>query len=64
MKGRIILCTILALMIYAITGDWILMVIGICAYIATALIIMERKLYYSDQIEQDNDEQKEEEEER
>ena len=50
MKGHIILCTILALMIYAITGDWILVAIGVCAYVATALIILERKLYYIDQI--------------
>lgn len=58
MKGHLIMCSILALVIYAITGDWILMAIGICAYVATALIILERKLYYIDQIDQDNDEQK------
>lgn len=57
MKGHFIICAILALVIYAISRDWIVVAIGVCAYIATALILFERKLYYIDQVEQDNKKQ-------
>lgn len=57
MKGHLIICAILALIIYAISHDWIVVAIGVCAYIATALILFERKLHYIDQIEQDNKKQ-------
>lgn len=62
MKGHIIIFSILVLLIYAITGDWLLVAIGACAYIATALILLERKLYYIDKVENQINNSKEEDE--
>jgi len=57
MKGYMIVCIIFAMIVYLITRDWIITAIGSCAYIASALILLERKLYYEDKEEQENIEQ-------